>query len=71
VAAHLTEAEARALGLDVKAARVRTTRRTVKGAPYRTRCCTCDEVFDTEAAENRHVAGTTHRRYEIVLTRPV
>ena len=67
MAARLTEAEARALGLDVKAKRARTTRKTAAG-PYRTICKTCDVVFETSAAEDRHVADTGHARYEIVLT---
>jgi hypothetical protein len=63
MAARLTEAEARALGITVKAGRTRTTRRTAKG-PYWTRCVTCGTVFETAASEDRHVAETDHRRFE-------
>ena len=53
--AHLTAAEAKALGVDVKAARPRSTRRTAAG-PYRSRCHDCGETFSTRASETRHVA---------------
>jgi uncharacterized C2H2 Zn-finger protein len=70
MAARLTEAEARALGITgVKAARKRTTRKQVGAddGPYRTRCTTCGEVFRSEPAEDRHIATTTHRRIELLL----
>lgn len=35
-------------------------------APYHSRCCACLEEFSTEAAEERHAASTTHRRYELM-----
>jgi hypothetical protein len=54
-----------------RAAPSRSTRRTVKGAAYHTRCCTegCGEQFTTEAAERRHNESTRHARYELVLSR--
>ena len=64
--ARITAAQAKALGIDVKPGRTRTTQRTVKGAPYHTRCVACDEVFTTMAAETRHVESTKHARYVLV-----
>jgi hypothetical protein len=65
----LTAAQARDLGLDLEAApakKPRTTRRTVKGAPYYTICTNCGFESRTQAAEDRHLADNpTHRRYEI------
>jgi uncharacterized C2H2 Zn-finger protein len=66
----MTTAEARAAGLldGMKPSKVRTTRTS---APRRdgtdTRCVTCDMVFTTIAAEDRHVVETRHARYEVVL----
>lgn len=66
--ARITAAEARALGIDTKASgKVRTTRRTVKGAPYHTVCCICSAEFYTQAAEDRHLKETSHARYRLVL----
>jgi len=67
VTAHLTEAEARALGLDVPKKKTRTTRKTGAG-PYHTRCTACSSEFTTAASEDRHLAETHHSRYELVLT---
>ena len=64
--ARLTPAEAKALGLDVKATKTRTTRKTAPG-PYRTRCDTCGETFTTRAGEDRHVNEARHWRYALVL----
>ena len=64
MAAHLTEAEARALKLPVKAARVRTTRKALTGQPYHSRCNSCGEEFRTIAAEDRHLRDASHARYE-------
>jgi len=66
VTAHLTVAQARALGLDVPAPRSRPTRRALPGHG-RSRCFVCGEVFSTIAAEDRHVVETSHARYECVL----
>ena len=81
--AHLTAAEARALGIDPKRGRAiarqaindvideargkRTTRKTAPG-PYRTVCHDCGEVFTTRAAEDRHVTDAQHWRYELDLS---
>lgn len=65
MAAHLSEAEARRLGLIDKAP-ARMTRRTASG-PYLTRCVTCGETFGTVRAEDRHLAETSHPTYEIPL----
>lgn len=46
----------------------RTTRRTVRGDPYFTRCRACGFESRTLAAEDRHLAANPeHRRYELVL----
>jgi len=66
----MTAAQARKLGIDLtgaKAAKVKTTRRTVKGAPYLTICKTCGMEFRTVASEDRHVKEFKHARYEVVL----
>lgn len=67
---HLSDGEARRLGITpAKPARRRTTRRVAHG-PYRTRCTAadCGETFTTGAAETRHHEATGHRRFELVLT---
>lgn len=68
--ARMTVAEARKLGLldgtEMKAAKVRTTRKTARG-PYHTRCTTCQEEFTSMASEDRHVNTTQCRRFELVL----
>ena len=62
--AHLTPAQAKALGIDVKPGKAsRTTRKTAPG-PYRSVCHDCREVFTTRASETRHVAPG-HCRYDI------
>jgi len=66
VTAHLSEAEARRLGLVAPASKKRTTRKAADG-PYHTRCCACREEFTVEAAETRHVESTSHARYEVVV----
>jgi hypothetical protein len=65
MAVKLTPAQAAALGIDVKQAK-RTTRKEASG-PYMTQCRTCGEVFNTRAAEDRHVVETHHARYELIL----
>jgi len=75
--AHLTVAEARALGLDPSAgtgarppsgARRRSTRKAVDAAECApNRCVTCGETFGGEKAEARHLKQTGHARYETVL----
>lgn len=65
--AHLTAAQARALGLDVPAGRPRPTRRALPGHG-RSTCHACGATFTTAAAETRHVAATFHARYESETT---
>jgi hypothetical protein len=65
VSAHLTAAEARALGISPPKPGPRT-RKTAR-ASYHSRCCTCDEEFHTEAAEERHLLSHHHARYAMVL----
>ena len=65
--AHLTPAEARALGIDApKAGRTRTTRKVARG-PYASVCFDCGEAFTTQAAETRHLNATRHARYQLAL----
>lgn len=66
---HLTLEQARKLGIDVKQkVKRRTTGKHVARAECsNTRCCTCGEVFETTAAEDRHVTEARHARYESVL----
>lgn len=66
---HLTPEQARKLGIDVKQkVKRRTTGKHVAAAECsNTRCCTCGEIFETIAAEDRHVNETRHGRYEAVL----
>ena len=68
-AARLTVAQARSLGVDTAARRVRTTARRAAG-PYRTRCVRCGAVFDRQAAEDRHLAATGHGRYDLLTNPP-
>jgi len=66
MATRLSQAEAKALGLDVKY-KPKKTRREARGA-YHTRCTHCDATFDTVTAEDKHLAfNPTHTRYELVL----
>lgn len=58
--AHLSAAEAAALGLTPRKP-ARQTRRTIPG-PYWSQCVACDTVFTTRAAEDRHVTAG-HNRY--------
>jgi hypothetical protein len=64
VTAHLTAAEARALGIDPPPARHRTTRAALPRARAVSVCHTCGDRFDTDAGETRHVAATGHVRYD-------
>lgn len=57
----LTPEQAAALGL-VDRKPPRGTRKTLPG-PYRSRCCHCPATFDTQKAEDRHLADTGHTRY--------
>lgn len=68
MAAHLTAAQARKLGIDTTLGAKRRVRRTAKG-PYLTKCKACGEVFDSRAAEDRHLDETRHYRYELILER--
>ena len=67
--AHLTAAQARALGigntLPIVPARKRTTRRAVPRGRAVSVCQACGARFDTDAAETRHVAATLHARYQM------
>lgn len=64
---HLTPGEAKRLGINVPGGRIKTTSKAVPVAQCAaTRCCTCKEVFETQAAEDRHFDQTKHRRYEMV-----
>jgi hypothetical protein len=67
VSVPLTPAQARAMGIDVPAARKqRSTRKAVPtDGQYHTRC-RCGEEFRTMASEDRHVA-LGHNRFTIVL----
>jgi len=64
MAARLSKAEAKALGLPVPAPT--KTRREASG-PYLTVCRTCGEEFTTMAAETRHLVDTHHARYEVIF----
>lgn len=63
--ARLTRREAEQLGLELPA-NTRTTKRVGTG-PYLTVCATCAEVFTTAAGEDRHVATTDHRRFDVAF----
>jgi hypothetical protein len=65
--ARLSHADLRRLGL---AAPKRTTRKTARG-PYLTECVLCPgSRFTTIAAEDRHLAETSHPRYALILSEP-
>ena len=64
--AHLSESEARALGISAPRGRAPKDRRTAKG-PYLTVCKTCGEEFTTMASEDRHLKETKHIRYYILI----
>jgi hypothetical protein len=67
VVARMSVADAARAGLlDQPARKPRTTRKAVPrdGAVSR---CQCGEVFDTDAAETRHVRSPGHNRFESVL----
>lgn len=68
--ARLTAAEARALGLTTRAARVKTTRKAAPSADCAsTRCVTCGAVCPRPKDEDTHFAANPdHRKYEVVLT---
>jgi len=65
----MTAAEFRKLGVtgEVRQAKVRTTGRVAKGAPYHTICKVCGEIFHTQASEDRHLEETKHGNYRLVL----
>lgn len=65
--ARMTEAEARALGIEPAPGRSGRRDRTVARGPYATACHDCHELFFTRASEDRHLATTGHARYELVL----
>lgn len=66
VPARVTEAEARAMGLDVKVRR-RKNRSEARGA-YHTRCTHCEATFDSVTQEDKHLAfHPDHTRYELVV----
>jgi hypothetical protein len=66
--AHLTAAQARALGimntLPVVVPHKRTTRKALPRERAMSVCHTCGERFTSDAAETRHVAATLHARYD-------
>jgi len=64
----MTAAEARRLGVDVPAGRVRP--RKVAHGRYHTRCHDCGEHFLTIASEDRHLDATGHHRYELAWGDP-
>ena len=68
MAAHLTAAQARALGIDVPAPRPRPTRKALARGRQVSTCHDCGEQFTTDAAETRHVAATFHARYDCAAT---
>lgn len=59
---HLTEAQARKLGFTP--AKSKSKKKGMARAGAKTRCCTCGEVFTSDAAETRHVEEARHFRYE-------
>lgn len=61
----MSEKEARRAGLLPRKSK-RTTRKEAEG-PFRSQCWTCEEVFDTQAAETRHLLATRHTRYEVIF----
>lgn len=69
MAAHITAAQARALGIDVSARTPSRTGRTAKG-PQLATCHTCGAELVGETAAARHNAETHHGRYPIPLTPP-
>jgi hypothetical protein len=62
---HVTDAQARQLGVAAPAKPKRT--RKAARAPYHSRCTRCGAEFRTQAAEERHVHDTHHARYELVV----
>lgn len=69
---HLTEAQAKKLGIDVKGAGRPTKKRlrnTVAAADCAaTRCVQCDARFERPVDEDRHFAANpSHRRYEMAF----
>lgn len=64
--AHLTPAQARALGIGNTLPVVprRTTRRALARDRATSTCHACGATFTTDAAETRHVAATFHARYD-------
>lgn len=70
MSAHLTEAEARALGLPVPQRRRRPTRSSGGRRSARSRCVACGEEFTSDTAETRHVETAGHHRFESVLEGP-
>jgi hypothetical protein len=65
--AHLTSAEARALGLPAPPGRGSTKDRRTAGGPYLTICKSCGDQFTSMAAEDRHLHETKHIRYDIII----
>ena len=75
--AHLTAAQAKALGIEAGGEDVvagagkspaRTRQRRTARGPYASECYDCGEAFTTQAAETRHLNATHHARYQLVLT---
>jgi len=73
MAARLTKKQAQQLGLPgVEKTTPRGKRtNTKKAVPNKeclpNRCCTCGEIFTTEAGERRHAEQQRHLRFECVI----
>lgn len=68
MAARITAAQARKLGIDPSIGKKRRVRRTARG-PYLTKCKACGEVFTSRADEDRHLDETRHTNYLLILER--
>jgi hypothetical protein len=71
---NLTNAEAKRLGITAAEARVSVPAPEAQGLRtrrpkrlYLTACHDCAEVFDSMAAETRHLNDTGHHRFNLVL----
>jgi len=72
VTVHLTAKEAAALGIDpAKGRHVAERKPGSRALPrgYHTLCTTCRVEFTSQASEDRHLAETKHRRYELIIER--
>lgn len=62
----MTEEQARAAGLLKGKAKKKSTAGMGRGGAV-SRCTTCQVEFTSDAAEDRHMAETPHRRFETVV----